>query len=1003
MCMSFGARAQIPTYRLAGTDSLYRFDFSRPEIAQPKLLSAHHDPPPSSGGLVGEIRTVDIYSGPKLLFYERNDSFFNAADIAIFTLHAKTDWVVGSPRKHFLGRTMRESNAFDGIYDFEHYVVRNEHSKSTDIILRLANSATVHKYTLPDDANKWLTDTELKHDSIDGLWMRDITATRTSDGLGAWLLGSNNEYIFVLRLQNDKLTLVHQYDSLPGGWGGMELYSSIAINNAGTQLAVGSYDITNPKGRIGKNTRLTTYSFDRQTGVLSFNKIIRDIALNIPVGFSGEDAGVEDYSPGNPHKYFEQEQFEILPYNRSNAYGSIFLNLCFTADDSIVYASHTGAPFGVDIPNSSWDRNTNTFSHSNVMAVNVNTGKYLLVELDQFVGYQNLLQANGQIWIHVNHGASPDWYIVKHPEDVFERGIIEVEEYSWPIRQKNYFNIITFNRGLHNYRKLDLAEIDSCMSIPRLLIAADTSYFDSFRLEQGTVSITFSKEQLVEANFEIACPNFKYGQFPITLFGMRDGIVAQSKTKQIIISKNYRQPIASFEIKDTVGCQWINYELTNKSFVISKGADVYHHWDFGNGTDTTIVSVSGSASNLASTNVVFDISGRYPISLTVDDGYCRDTFTIADSITILEAPRPGMLLSDTAGCEPFDLIVENEYKSLTDSITYYWGDGTSHVVRCLPECASQFKTYTVDSRSQSDKNFRIIQELHGPTGCVTKDTASIKIFSSFLPTDRPYISLVSISQDQQVEIRWDSLEHTSYYDIFKDGKFLDSVEGISVILEDLNFSKTMSNYTIKGVNVCDESSLLSNVSQNILLKGVGSEDNRKSYLNWNEYVGWRNGVNFYELEELSGGIFFQQVSGILSNNIFSFNDESFLSKLSNSLNKEELRYEKCYRVRASESISGIKSYSNTICVPYRPVLIAPNAFSPNNDGHNDTYNLVAFGYTAINLEIYNRWGQKIHEGSFWDGKILELDAPSSVYTILFSGETIDGNREFKTFTISLVR
>jgi gliding motility-associated-like protein len=64
----------------------------------------------------------------------------------------------------------------------------------------------------------------------------------------------------------------------------------------------------------------------------------------------------------------------------------------------------------------------------------------------------------------------------------------------------------------------------------------------------------------------------------------------------------------------------------------------------------------------------------------------------------------------------------------------------------------------------------------------------------------------------------------------------------------------------------------------------------------------------------------------------------------------------------------------------------PNAFTPNNDGLNDTFRPVATGdlIRQFSMVIYNRWGQMIFETSDysagWDGK----GAPAGVYSWLIS-------------------
>jgi gliding motility-associated-like protein len=54
-------------------------------------------------------------------------------------------------------------------------------------------------------------------------------------------------------------------------------------------------------------------------------------------------------------------------------------------------------------------------------------------------------------------------------------------------------------------------------------------------------------------------------------------------------------------------------------------------------------------------------------------------------------------------------------------------------------------------------------------------------------------------------------------------------------------------------------------------------------------------------------------------------------------------------------------------------LIIPEAFSPDNDGYNDKFQILGLEkYNKISIKIYNRWGNLIYsENSYqnnWDGK-----------------------------------
>jgi len=85
-------------------------------------------------------------------------------------------------------------------------------------------------------------------------------------------------------------------------------------------------------------------------------------------------------------------------------------------------------------------------------------------------------------------------------------------------------------------------------------------------------------------------------------------------------------------------------------------------------------------------------------------------------------------------------------------------------------------------------------------------------------------------------------------------------------------------------------------------------------------------------------------------------------------------------------------------------LVAPNVFTPNGDGHNDTFHpIVAEGLTEFKATVYDRWGLKMHEWSDgtmgWDGKAKNgKPAPDGTYFWIISGKGVDGKAyEFTGF------
>ena len=68
----------------------------------------------------------------------------------------------------------------------------------------------------------------------------------------------------------------------------------------------------------------------------------------------------------------------------------------------------------------------------------------------------------------------------------------------------------------------------------------------------------------------------------------------------------------------------------------------------------------------------------------------------------------------------------------------------------------------------------------------------------------------------------------------------------------------------------------------------------------------------------------------------------------------------------------------------------PNAFTPNNDGHNDLFRLVTAGYPLnVNFRIFNRWGQEIYStgeaSNGWDGTSggKQMDAGTYYYYVRY--------------------
>ena len=100
----------------------------------------------------------------------------------------------------------------------------------------------------------------------------------------------------------------------------------------------------------------------------------------------------------------------------------------------------------------------------------------------------------------------------------------------------------------------------------------------------------------------------------------------------------------------------------------------------------------------------------------------------------------------------------------------------------------------------------------------------------------------------------------------------------------------------------------------------------------------------------------------------------------------------CYDVSATAT----QTIGSQICDT--TIVLFPNAFSPNNNGQNETFKPFASQpFSSYDMQIYNRWGQKIFDtnntNDAWDGKYRGEQQPMGVYvwqckyTLLETNET----------------
>lgn len=91
-----------------------------------------------------------------------------------------------------------------------------------------------------------------------------------------------------------------------------------------------------------------------------------------------------------------------------------------------------------------------------------------------------------------------------------------------------------------------------------------------------------------------------------------------------------------------------------------------------------------------------------------------------------------------------------------------------------------------------------------------------------------------------------------------------------------------------------------------------------------------------------------------------------------------------------------------------PEFYVPTGFTPNNDGVNDYFKVIAPGVPKLDfLRVWDRWGKPVFETSSlsatWDGKLNGNPAPAGTYIWMVQGSDYQGRLFSRRGTVTLLR
>lgn len=113
-----------------------------------------------------------------------------------------------------------------------------------------------------------------------------------------------------------------------------------------------------------------------------------------------------------------------------------------------------------------------------------------------------------------------------------------------------------------------------------------------------------------------------------------------------------------------------------------------------------------------------------------------------------------------------------------------------------------------------------------------------------------------------------------------------------------------------------------------------------------------------------------------------------------------------YRIVAYDA-NGIPSYSNYYEFRQSAKIYVPNAFTPNGDGANDTFQIKGVFVDQFDLTVFNRWGEAVFHATDpnmpWDGTLNGQPAPPGNYAYRLEIRDLTGERIVKSGPFLLIR
>lgn len=409
------------------------------------------------------------------------------------------------------------------------------------------------------------------------------------------------------------------------------------------------------------------------------------------------------------------------------------------------------------------------------------------------------------------------------------------------------------------------------------------------------------------------------------------------------------------------------------------------------------------------------------VELMVADCGCPQADTVYSKIKILVTEPPPVLPPD-AICVIYnrsnlDMRVEWPEAKNNEKYFDYWllertnPDGSTNI---LDTIRSNDAGFYVDENIVDPHINNYCYQLISVNICGKRIPAPYKWCTiAELNTPVPSVHMIeaTVEEDRHVNLRWTSSDEPDFkeFEVYKypRGSVRNSMVPDYYVsdttLSDSSFDVDHQSfcYEVIVIDKCGHISKSSNPACNVVIKGNTKEWPDYYFdLYWQNYIGWDNGVENWELQRRHDGQF--QFQSIILQKDSTYRDQN--------LDYDWGGYE--YRVIATEKLANgqldyrASSESNWIYLIQPPEVWVPDAFTINNDGINEVWGTFPLFVKNYNMKVFDRWGKKIWESDQkkrqWDGVYNDEQVPDGVYAWLMTFDGWDDKTYQKTGTVMVL-